>query len=526
MNKTTAIAKRGKAKLASTSERKKEVERRSSDSQEQIVNRVASGITYYFRWYQNWMEAYFNNHPVHRSSKWTGYGVYEEMDCDAHIYNVFSIRNDQLLAHPFYVRSADRKSDLENFKMAFAYWNMDRIDELEEKKRDQLRSTANGFSVAELEFAVQDVVIPDRQVKKWNGDEKTIKGGTMHNAVVVKDIIVKPISAFGFDRHGNLSMVPVTETDKKYDGRRGYDNSHYGEPRLLDPEESEHFMVMSHDVRNRNRYGWPVKASIFWDWIMKKAAKIYRMIFVEKYGMPWAEGEYESTDTAEITRFEQTLAGLQKNSWFSHPKGFAVKFVEALNKSGSIDVYQNLLDFCDGNISEAVLGHREAVKSSSGAYASAEAKEVPLRQDKLAMDAKRIDSVYNDQFIRRLIDFNFVPNGRYPYVQTDVKPESDLNKKIFRYATAYNMKVPISLAQFYEDLALNEPEDMSDVLLMGDTGADPNTLDEKAEDTVGGENMPNQNPDGTKSKMGKLLTRPFSSGITINLNVGNNGKWQ
>jgi phage gp29-like protein len=198
------------------------------------------------------------------------------------------------------------------------------------------------------------------------------------------------------------------------------------------------------------------------------------------------------------------------------PEGFAINFVEAV-KSSTIDVYQNLMDFCDGNISEVTLGHRHATDSASvGSFSSAEVKEGALRQDKLESDAAELDAVFNDQLIPRLIDWNFEPNGLYPYVETDVAQESDKNKRIFQFSAASNLGLDLSKSQIRDEMKLNEPEDENDILRPVGVDLSPTNVGEGS--TLGGENSKNEEiSDGTRKSAQKMSTnRP---GITMSINL-------
>jgi uncharacterized protein DUF935 len=437
---------------------------RINDTKDKAIGEIASAISYNMKWYQNWLEAYYNSNPVHRSSQWTGYHLYEAMDGDAHIYNTMSMRKVALLSRPTVVRSATPGELLEDKKAAFVAWILDHIVEIIQKKREMLSAKDFGFSINEIIYGYRDIVLPEVKV----GKKVKFAGATIENALCVVDLKAKVPSAFAFDGFGNLGMVKMTRklNEPLIWGVGGFGN----EP--LTAEENLHFLVLTHDPRFGSRYGWPLKASFFWDFLQKKAVRIYRMIFVEKYGMPIYEGTYPpGTDKGGpdgTSAFFEVLKSAQKNDILMHPEGFAVKILEAVTKSGTIDVFQNVLDFCDGNISEVGLGHRTAVSAgdNSSPFQNTDQKSA-LRQDLLEMDAAELDAVFNDQLIPRLIDFNFTPNGLYPYVKTVVEPETDLDKEIFRLQAAYNMKIPLSVSQQREKFGWVEPgNDPEDLLLL------------------------------------------------------------
>lgn len=483
---------------------------------DRMISEIASGIGIDLRNFQNWEESFYNPNPVMHGpgTKWLSYRSFEEMDADAKVYNVLSTRKEALLARNYYIKSAIPGDPTEDFKAAFVAWNLDHIPSLMQKKREIMSALDYGFSVTEMILGYRSVVIPPKKIKK-NGVTTTSPGGKKDDALCIVDLKTKLPSAFAFDNGGNMSMVNVAPgTQPAFSG--------YGS-RPLTLDELQHFLVLTHDCRFGSRFGWPLKASMFWDYLMKKAGKIWRMIYIEKYGMPYLKGTYpentQETGIGSIAEFEDKLKGLQKNSWIMAPEGFVIEFVDHMNKSGSIDVYQNLMDFCDGNISEVGLGHRQATSAAQvGASASAEVKEGPLRQDKLEMDAAELDAVFNDQLIPRLIDWNFPQNGLYPYLMTDVKPEGDKNKRIFQFATALNLGLPLSKSQVRDEMKFNEPEDEADTLEMAqDGGIDMSPTDVGEGSTAGGENMKNEEIASDVRKSAQKLAKRGAIQMTINL---------
>lgn len=488
----------------------------------EIIDKIAGGLAYDLKLYNNWISDYFNPNPVMKTAKFRqegGYAAFESMDGDAHVLNCMSTLKDELLSRTCYVRSAKPGDATEDKKAALVAWNLDHIKQVAQKKREILSALDYGFSVTEAILEQINVKIPAKQLKK-NNIITDIPEINMPNAVVIRDLQTKVPTAFSFDAAGNLMICEQSAANL---GFISSGPSH----RILNNEELQHFLVLTHDPRFGSRYGWPLKASFFFDVLMKRAAKIYRMIFVEKYSMPYLVGTYpagaNSAGNTRVSDFENIIRGAQKNSWMVKPEGFAIEFVDAMEKSGSMDVYQNLLDFCDGNISEVTLGHRHAVDSASvGSFSSAEVKEAALRQTKLEALASEMDGLFNDQFIPRLIDFNFTPNGLYPYVITDVEPEADKNKRIFQFSAASNLGLPLSPSQLRDEMKLNEPEDDADILMPVGVDMSPTNVGEGnnggADPNLGGENSKNEEiSDGTRKSAQKMATNRPGMSLTINL---------
>lgn len=470
------------------------------DTKQRAYDEIAAGIYYDMTYYNNWMEQYWNPNPVHRATQWTGYQLYDHMDADGHIYNVMSMRKVSQLSRPVVVRSAMPGDYTEDKKAALVKANLDSIKKILLKKRNILSNQDFGFSVTEMLFENRDVKLPAASV----GRKRQFRGGTIENAFMIKDLRTKIPSAFSFDGLHNLYMTQVVSS--------GFGAHTAGaNAKKLDAEARMHFIVATHEPRFDNDYGWPLKTPMFWDWLGKKALRMYRMIYVEKYGMPVTHGTYPPGSAREgesgTLKFFDNLKAIQKNSVVMSPEGFVVKFLDNATHAGSVDIFQNYFDYFDGNISETALGHRTAVSSQDtgqSPFSDGANEKAALRQDLLEMDAAALDSVFNDQVIPILCDMNFGTNGLYPYVKTIVEPEADLDKEIFRLQAAYNMKIPLSLSQIRDKFGWDEPAegDPEDILLLeeskGEKGAVPPEKD-KSEDKPNGKDSSQQNPNNMEN---------------------------
>lgn len=457
------------------------------------LTRIASGISYDMQWYQQWQPLYGNPNPIIRSAKFLtegGYGVLQTMSYHPHIYNILSVLKDWLMSRKWEIRSADPKDERENFKAAFIAWQMDRIPQIVQKKRQMMSHLEYGRSITEMILGRETVVIPKKTEKRNNKTRIITAGGTIKDAIVIRDLETKVPTAFNFDKSGRLEITKkrtnqaeyMTQPDQYID-QNGY--------RPLSDEELQHFLIMSHDPQFGWPEGTPLLAIMFWDYLIERATRVYRMIFAEKYGMPFLKGTYPADASPDQqTLFKEIIKGLQKNSWAMLPEGLNVDFVDAIDRAGSMDVYQNIIDACHGNMSEAALGHRHAVDSPSvGGEGAAEVKEGAVKQEKGEMYAQELDGVINDQLIRRLIDWNFSDsNGFYPYIVTQVRPEADLTKEVFRFQASYNMNIPFSLAQYREAMGLLEPMDADDIVVNTDGKTDGKPAKEDGENM---ENIPN-----------------------------------
>lgn len=465
---------------------------------EQAVRRIAAAIDSDIKHYQSWRSGYAEQNPVIRSAKFQsegGYAVFEAMNANPVIKDVMSKSKDAVILCDWHIMPAIKGDPRQEFKAMFVSWVIDHIPYLDAKKKEILSDKDDGYSVTEKAFAVKDVTIPGRTTKK-RGIETKINGKTMKSARIVVDLQKKPCTAFDFDRYGNMLMAKVDRQPSNLI----YSDYVAGNFEYLNEEELRHFMVSTHDPQNGSRKGEPVKAAMFWSYLIEKATTVYQQIFAERQGMAILRGTFpagaEATPEgrAEVDALWERMKGAQKNSLIMAPDGYALEYIDAVGKTASFDIFAAIIERCQGNYREVALGHREASPDDKGG---------PLHKDKLKVYGKNMDALFNDDLIKQLIDFNFEYDGFYPYMVTNTRTQEEVDKKIFQAVSLHNAGYALSLGQLEEITGWRPPEDEADTLPGVDSGSiekkptadimpeNPADAENPAPDRVGGENMDN-----------------------------------
>jgi hypothetical protein len=418
-----------------------------------VVNEIAGAVGFDLERFQYLMATHDPN-PIHKNPKFTGMQLFYEMDTDSRVYNVMRILKDGLRRRQSWIRPGDNSED-QAIKTGYTILNLKRVDDLKQKKKEIMGCLDYGVSFTEMILGFEDVSLE----YEFDGKKKTV---LLKNAVVVKDLKSKPVTAFWFD-----------EKNRVYFSGNLKENPYFGlmsqsqEATPLTEEQLKHFIIATHDPRFGSRYGWSVKVSMFPCYLMKKAVKLWRLIFVNRYGMPIPHGKYKpgtsKTGPGGTDEFKRRLAGIQTAAHIMTPEGFAVEFLKGM-QAGDLDPYQNLLDYADYEIAEAGLGHREATsQAGTGSYASEVLKSTAIRQEILEANGGTLDTTFNDQYIKRLLDWNFPSTGIYPKQETDTSAMRDLNATITQYQLG-NTMLELKKSQIYRDMSWERPEDPDDTI--------------------------------------------------------------
>lgn len=410
---------------------------------------IKSAILYDIESYNNWQRSLYDPNPIHNNPEFNGLKTFANMDTDTSILSKFNQRKDTCINRPWYVLPAIENDRNELIKAGFARYCALRVRNLNQKKKGIKSDMDFGYSVSEKILTVEDVkfTINLRISKKKRSNELI----TIPNAIVVRDIDNVVPSAFWFDNQRNI----------------WYGSSQMNSRKLTELEKYN-LIRSTFDPRFGSPYGWSLKTAIFPHYIMKKAILAWRLLFLEKFGIPTPIGihppEYQPNDP-RLQEFYKSLDSLMHSAKIMVPQGFEVKFLEVLSKGGTMDMFQNALNYIDQCIAELVLGHKQATEATSvGSLASSTVKEAALRQAILETDAMNLDTVMDEQFIEYVIDLNFPSNGFYPVHLTYVEADKNIAERRNTFKEALAMNVDISQTQVRRDLHVDAPLDEFDAI--------------------------------------------------------------
>lgn len=207
-------------------------------------------------------------------------------------------------------------------------------------------------------------------------------------------------------------------------------------PRLLSDEhqageEIPAWKVVLHQYGgksgNANRAGIYRVAS--WMILFKHYSLKDWVIFAEVFGMPLRLGRYDQGATqddkdaliAAISSLGTDAAGIIS-------KSTEIDFIETIRQASG-ELYQTLADFCDGQVSKAILGQTlSADVGEHGSYAASQTHD-GIRLDLLKADGRAASATVRGQIIRPIVGFNFGWDTPLPTCISKLTTPGDLNKK-------------------------------------------------------------------------------------------------
>jgi len=199
-----------------------------------------------------------------------------------------------------------------------------------------------------------------------------------------------------------------------------------------------------------NRAG--VLRVVGWMYLLKNFAMKDWAGFNEVFGMPLRLGKYDATASpADREALVAAIRNLGSDAAGVISKATEIEFVEAASRAGGANPYQLMADFCNREMSKAVLGQTLTTDTagSTGTYAAARTHG-QVRRDLVEADAQALAATLRAQLLRPLVGFNFGWDKPVPWFRFRFEEEEDLKSlsEVFRNLAA--MGFPLDMEHVAE----------------------------------------------------------------------------
>lgn len=318
-----------------------------------------------------------------------GSKVYDEMEAkDAHLYAVYQTRKSAIALIPWYILPSD-ESDRAKELADFVFQVIDDIrGPFCEKIKALNDAIGKGFVCLEIcwkliekgrwkgKFGIEDLIFHHQ--KFWLFKERRYNKGLNQDV-----ILFNPSPSYSIDAF----PVPLSKV------------IHYA----FDGQES--------------MYGKAAFKPLYWYYWFKKEGWKSWIIFLNKFGMPTVTGQYpNSASRNEKAALLDVVQSIQEETGIIFPDTMLIKLLEA-SRAGNAS-YEALSHACNAEISKGILGATQTVEEGKrGSYALSRAHS-GIRELRVEADAIPSADVFQQQLVKRIIDFNFITDSYPQFVMT------------------------------------------------------------------------------------------------------------
>jgi len=248
------------------------------------------------------------------------------------------------------------------------------------------------------------------------------------------------------------SLVPRITTDDSING-----------------EDIPPFKVVYH--RHRARSGHDTRAGMLrvcaWMYLFKNYSVKDWAAFAEVFGMPLRVGKYDpGASKADKDALVAAIKSLGSDAAGIISKNTEIEFIEAVQKGGSNIIYKLLADFCNREISKAIIGSTltSEVGPKGGSYAAAKTHN-EVRLDLVKSDAWSLSQTLRMQLLRPLVGFNFGWDKPVPWFRFDLQEPEDLKELSEVYKNVIDMGQPMSQEHVSRRFGIPLPEEGETILI-------------------------------------------------------------
>jgi phage gp29-like protein len=183
--------------------------------------------------------------------------------------------------------------------------------------------------------------------------------------------------------------------------------------------------------------------------------------FNEVFGMPLRLGKYDPmASPADREALIQAIRNLGSDAAGVISKNTEIEFVEATSRlSGNSNPYQVLAEFCNREMSKAILGQTLTTDTTgtTGTYAAARVHS-QVRRDLVQADAQALAQTLREQLLRPLVGFNFGWDKPVPWFRFRYEEEEDLKTLSEVYTNLAKIGVPLSWEHVAERFGIPLPQ--------------------------------------------------------------------
>lgn len=255
---------------------------------------------------------------------------------------------------------------------------------------------------------------------------------------LIRDILEAPL--FGFQplevtwKYSGKYILPA-KVEAKPQEWFSYNNDNnlvlnkniLGEQKVLPREK---LLIPQYEPSYSNPYGHSLLSKCYWPVTFKTGGMRFWVNFTEKYGMPLLIGQYTRGASQEETeKLAEILSNMTEDTVIVTPSDININMHEAA-KSTSVDLYKELINHCNSEISKAILSQTLTTELQTGSYSAAQT-HFRIRREVILSDVRLVEVTMNTliNYICEL-NFNSIATPQFKMLVNDSENTSAIERDI------------------------------------------------------------------------------------------------
>lgn len=220
--------------------------------------------------------------------------------------------------------------------------------------------------------------------------------------------------------------------------------------------------------RYKARSGYDTRAGLLrvcaWMYLFKNYGIKDWIAFAEVFGMPLRLGKYDSgASKADKDALVAAVRSLGSDAAGIISKNTEIEFIEAVKSTGTDNLFKALAEFCDKQMSKAILGQTATTEGTPGKLGNEDAQD-KVRHDLIKADSESLAKTIRHQIVRPLVGYNFGWDKPLPWFDILYEAAEDLAQLMTVYKGAASIGQPISQEHVSERFKIPLPKKGETVL--------------------------------------------------------------
>lgn len=220
--------------------------------------------------------------------------------------------------------------------------------------------------------------------------------------------------------------------------------------------------------RYKARSGYDTRAGVLrvcsWMYLFKNHGIKDWVVFLEVFGMPLRLGKHEpGASQDDRDALVAAIQSLGSDAAGIISKNTEIEFIEAIRGRITGNPYKEMAEFCDKQMSKAVLGQTASSEGTPGKLGSEDAQD-HVRRDLIKADCEALMKTVRFQMIRPLVGYNFGWDKPLPWFVLKFEPPEDLKMLSDVYVNLSKIGHPITAEHVSERFKIPMPQKGETVL--------------------------------------------------------------
>ncbi|ENM4022634.1 DUF935 domain-containing protein [Vibrio cholerae] len=186
--------------------------------------------------------------------------------------------------------------------------------------------------------------------------------------------------------------------------------------------------------------------------------------FAEVFGIPVRVGKYGANATVDdIQTLVNAIGSIASDAGAVIPESMKIEMIETAKGNGGNTLFENMVRWCDEQISKAVLGQTMTADNGSSQAQATVHNEVRL--EIAEWDARQLEACVNEYLVKPFIILNWGVQEHYPKVKIKVPQPEDLKVLVDSLMPLIDRGMKVSASTMRDKFGIEDPDAKDELLL-------------------------------------------------------------